>query len=162
MEDTSREPSPKRRKINNEHPQTPSKDLARTLIGSISPPPLQRLRKAELPIESSRVDEDPKLLKSPFQLTRIQDLPEASNKDALSLKDILGDPLIAECWEFNYLHDLGFLMDTFDFDVRDLVKVHVIHGFWKNDDSSRQKLQVVLNSSTFFILFFSFFLFISS
>ncbi|KAH8593008.1 tyrosyl-DNA phosphodiesterase I, partial [Bisporella sp. PMI_857] len=80
------------------------------------------------------------LLKSPFQLTWITDLAESSNVDALSLKDVLGDPLISECWEFNYLHDLRFLMDAFDPDIRDLVKVHVIHGFWKNEDQSRLSL----------------------
>ena len=81
-------------------------------------------------------------MKSPFQLTRITDLPPASNVDTISLKDILGDPLIAECWEFNYLHNLDFLMDAFDEDVRDLVKVHVIHGFWKQEDASRLNLVV--------------------
>jgi tyrosyl-DNA phosphodiesterase-1 len=73
---------------------------------------------------------------SPFQLTRIKDLPPALNIDAVSLKEILGDPLIAECWEFNYLHDVDFLMNAFDEDVRNLVKVHVVHGFWKNEDKA--------------------------
>jgi tyrosyl-DNA phosphodiesterase 1 len=84
-------------------------------------------------------------MKSPFQLTRITDLPPALNVDTVSLKDILGDPLISECWEFNYLHNLDFLMDAFDEDIRDLVKVHVIHGFWKQEDASRRNLMV--NSS---------------
>ncbi len=101
---------------------------------SISPPPLRR--KIEV------LDEAPKVIKSPFQLTRINDLPPASNVDAVTLKDILGDPLISECWEFNYLHDLDFLMDAFDEDVRDLVKVHVIHGFWKQEDANRRSLIV--------------------
>lgn len=69
-------------------------------------------------------------------------VPDSSNVDAVSLKDILGDPLISTCWEFNYLHDLDFLMDAFDEDVKDLVKVHVVHGFWKNEDTSRQNLRV--------------------
>ena len=83
-------------------------------------------------------------MSSPFQLTRIQDLPASSNVGAVSLKDILGDPMVAECWEFNYLHDLDFLMSAFDEDVRELVKVHVVHGFWKREDASRINLQVVL------------------
>jgi tyrosyl-DNA phosphodiesterase-1 len=62
--------------------------------------------------------------------------------DAVSLKDILGDPLISECWEFNYLHNLDYLMEAFDDDVRDLVKVHVVHGFWKNGDQQRLNLKV--------------------
>lgn len=84
----------------------------------------------------------PKVQKSPFQLTWIQDLPASSNVDAVTLKDILGDPMIAECWEFNYLHDLDYLMEAFDSDVKDLVKVHVIHGFWKQEDGQRQRLKV--------------------
>ena len=83
---------------------------------------------------------------SPFQLTSIRDLPASSNVDAVSLKDILCDPLIAECWEFNYMHNLDFLMDAFDDDVRDLVKVHVVHGFWKNEDPSRLRLKVGFTS----------------
>lgn len=79
---------------------------------------------------------------SPFHLTWVQDLPDAANTDAVTLRDLLGDPLIAECWEFNYLHDIDFLMAAFDEDVRDLVQVHLIHGFWKKEDTSRLMLQV--------------------
>lgn len=32
------------------------------------------------------------------------------NLDAVQLKDILGDPLIKECWNFNYLFDIDFVM----------------------------------------------------
>ncbi|KAK4130176.1 phospholipase D/nuclease [Trichocladium antarcticum] len=79
--------------------------------------------------------------RSPFQLTRIRDLPPELNKDTVTLKDILGDPLISECWEFNYLHDIDFLMAAFDEDVRHLVKVHVVHGFWKKEDPNKLQLQ---------------------
>lgn len=81
-------------------------------------------------------------LKSPFQLTTIRDLPEAANRDCVGLADILGDPMIAECWEFNFLHDIHFLMSHFDEDTKNLVKVHVIHGFWKREDPNRIALQV--------------------
>ncbi|MDA4132160.1 MAG: tyrosyl-DNA phosphodiesterase 1, partial [Thaumarchaeota archaeon] len=84
----------------------------------------------------------PRRFKSPFQLTAIRDLPAEANVDAVMLRDVLGDPLIAECWEFNYLHDIDFLMGHFDEDVRDLVRVHVVHGFWKREDESRLALQV--------------------
>lgn len=84
----------------------------------------------------------PQRFKSPFQLTAIRDLPAEANVDAVMLRDVLGDPLIAECWEFNYLHDIDFLMGHFDEDVRDLVKVHIVHGFWKREDESRLALQV--------------------
>ncbi|KAM0488260.1 hypothetical protein ACHAP7_001252 [Fusarium lateritium] len=80
-------------------------------------------------------------IKSPWQLTWIQNLPESDNKDAVSLRDLLGDPLISECWEFNFLHDIPFLMNAFDSDTRHLVKVHVVHGFWKRDDENRIALE---------------------
>ena len=45
------------------------------------------------------------------------------------------------------MHDLDFLMAAFDEDVRDLVKVNVIHGFWKKEDSSRLNLTASSESS---------------
>ncbi|KAG9253413.1 tyrosyl-DNA phosphodiesterase-domain-containing protein [Emericellopsis atlantica] len=77
---------------------------------------------------------------SPWQLTWIRDLPEDLNRDAVTLKDLLGDPLISHCWEFNFLHDIDFLMDAFDPDIRHLVNVHVVHGFWKQEDPNRLRL----------------------
>lgn len=127
------EPSRKRPRLEDENRSTNRRDLHNSLTGSVSPPPLRR-KTAAAPA--------PKIVPSPFQLTWIRDLPASSNVDAVSLKDILGDPLIAECWEFNYLHNVDYLMDAFDEDVRDLVKVHVIHGFWKNEDPSRLNLKV--------------------
>lgn len=47
---------------------------------------------------------------SPVQLTRIRDLDVSKNVDTIGLHDILGDPLIKECWQFNYLFDVDFLM----------------------------------------------------
>uniref|UniRef100_A0A0B7JHB2 Uncharacterized protein n=1 Tax=Bionectria ochroleuca TaxID=29856 RepID=A0A0B7JHB2_BIOOC len=82
----------------------------------------------------------PPTLLSPWHLTWIRDLPEDLNKDAMTLTDLLGDPMISECWEFNYLHDIPFLMDAFDNDTRHMVKVHVVHGFWKQEDRNRQRL----------------------
>ncbi|KAH8659164.1 tyrosyl-DNA phosphodiesterase [Tricladium varicosporioides] len=131
--DSSREPSQKRQKLGNENDSyVQNSNLPRTFTSSISPPKITR--KQENP--------GTKLVSSPFNLTWIRDLPESSNIEAVNLKDILGDPLISECWEFNYLHDLDFLMSSFDEDVRDLIKVHVIHGFWKSEDQSRQNLSL--------------------
>jgi len=81
-------------------------------------------------------------LASPFRLTRIKDLSDEDNIDAVSLSDLVGDPLIAELWDFNYLHDIGFLMRHLDSDTRALTKVHVVHGFWKREDSNRLLLEV--------------------
>ncbi|KAM0641998.1 hypothetical protein ACHAQF_004063 [Verticillium nonalfalfae] len=98
-----------------------------SLHRAISPPARRKSKAATTP--------------SPFQLTHIRDLPTSSNADAVTLKDLLGDPLISECWEFNFLHDIPFLMSHFDEDTRDLVKVHVVHGFWKREDGNRVALQ---------------------
>lgn len=83
-----------------------------------------------------------RIISSPFQLTKIRDLGPDMNVDAVSLADLLGDPLISECWEFNYLHDVDFLLSHFDEDTRALVKVHIVHGFWKQEDWHRQSLEV--------------------
>ena len=87
------------------------------------------------------------MLPSPWQLTWIRDLPEELKRDAMSLKDLLGDPLISECWEFNFLHDIDFLMSAFDADTKHLVKVHVVHGFWKREDTNRLILAVSVRLS---------------
>jgi len=133
MDSFSDEPSRKRRRIGleNDEDKTNSKRNVSliSLDRPISPPPLRRH-----PAQ--------KIIDSPFQLTTIEDLPASSNVGAVSLKDILGDPLISEVWEFNYLHNLDFLMEALDEDVRDMVKVHVIHGFWKEEDQSRRNLIV--------------------
>ncbi|EPE33077.1 Phospholipase D/nuclease [Glarea lozoyensis ATCC 20868] len=129
MEDFDQDGPRKRRRLSDDG-QIESSPTVRTLERPVSPPPLRRALKTR------------KDVPSPFQLTRIHDLPESSNLSTVSLRDILGDPMIAECWEFNYLHDLDFLMDAFDPDVKDLVKVNVVHGFWKSENPSRQRLKL--------------------
>lgn len=47
---------------------------------------------------------------SPFQLTKIRDLAPHQNVDTIELKDILGHPMIKDCWNFNFLFDLDFVM----------------------------------------------------
>lgn len=47
---------------------------------------------------------------SPVQLTRISDLAPRQNVDTVGLVDILGNPMIKECWNFNYLFDIDFVM----------------------------------------------------
>lgn len=54
--------------------------------------------------------EGAKYVKAPVQLTRIKDLAPHQNVDCVGLSDILGDPMIKECWNFNYLHDIDFVM----------------------------------------------------
>lgn len=95
------------------------------------------------PIPSS-IPPTPNLLPSPIQLTHIRDLSPTSgnNADTVRLRDILGDPMIRECWQFNYLIDVDFLMSQFDEDVRSLVKVKVVHGSWKRDEPNRIRINV--------------------
>ena len=54
--------------------------------------------------------EGAKYVKAPVQLIRIEDLAPHQNVDCVGLSDILGDPMIKECWNFNYLHDIDFVM----------------------------------------------------
>lgn len=123
------EPPSKKQRLTDSRDETSSPRLE-SLSRQISPPPTKR--QPSTPIRIS----------PPFQLTKIRDLPASSNQDAVSLPDLLGDPLISECWEFNFLHDIEFLMKHFDEDTRHLVKVHIIHGFWKREDPNRLSLQV--------------------
>ncbi|EXJ57908.1 hypothetical protein A1O7_05331 [Cladophialophora yegresii CBS 114405] len=80
------------------------------------------------------------LIASPFKLTKIRDLPASQNIDTVSLHDILGNPLIKEAWVFNYCFDVDWFMNFFDSDVRNQVKVKVIHGSWKNDSPAKQAI----------------------
>lgn len=136
------EPPLKRRRLSDDdEEQTTNKrnETPVSLSHPISPPRKRRPRER-------------KLIPSPIQLTTIRDLPKESNIGAVSLHDLLGDPLISECWEFNFLHDVDFLMSHFDEDVRSLVKVHIVHGFWKRDDLNRLSLEV-RHLPFFFFLF---------
>lgn len=57
--------------------------------------------------ESTKVG---KMIPSPIQLNHVDGLPTKSNVDTLRLSDILGDPLVKECWLLNYLFDIDFVM----------------------------------------------------
>ena len=74
---------------------------------------------------------------SPIQLTKIRDLPPSHNASTVSLHDLLHDPLLKECWNFNYLFDIEFVLSHLDPDVRHLVGLKIIHGFWKTEDANR-------------------------
>ncbi|KAF2145253.1 uncharacterized protein K452DRAFT_356532 [Aplosporella prunicola CBS 121167] len=78
---------------------------------------------------------------SPIELTRIRDLPAAANRDTVSLGDILCDPMIAECWQFNYTIDVDFIMENLDPDVREMVRLKVVHGTWRKEDPQWVRLE---------------------
>ena len=73
-----------------------------------SPPPATPEDTKE--VEAGKYEHGEKLIRSPVQLTRIQDLAPWQNIDTVGLGDLLGDPMIRECWCFNYLFDLDFVM----------------------------------------------------
>ncbi|KUI57514.1 hypothetical protein VP1G_04809 [Cytospora mali] len=147
------EPPTKRQRlrIDDDGKTTAGTSTPRSLSHPVSPPKRRNRPQSTTPTEHPQLPTEPtssnsagtekRTFRSPFQLTWIRDLPDEANTDAVTLGDILGDPLIAECWEFNYLHDIDFLLSHFDPDVRQLVKVHVVHGFWKKEDPSRLMLQ---------------------
>ena len=92
------------------------------LLAPISPPQINRSAHASGSGTTTSVvshntlqkQEDPSLgnlnVSSPIQLSYVEGLPISNNVDTVSLKDIVGDPLIKECWAFNYLIDVDYLM----------------------------------------------------
>lgn len=153
MADSADGQEPPRKRAKVEAPvdtQANSSPVLTSLATPITPPQ----RKARLPseawkpspqsvAEASQAGHTPAALPSPWQLTTIRDAPATLNNDTITLKGLLGDPLIAEIWEFNYLHDLDFLMETFDPDVRDMIRIHVVHGFWKAEEAQNLKVQKI-------------------
>ncbi|RAL16448.1 tyrosyl-DNA phosphodiesterase 1 [Aspergillus homomorphus CBS 101889] len=120
---------------------TSTKPLA-SLHRSITPPLLSRSAKNISPTKAQPLNPNPQTLRSPIQLTHIRDFSPSSgnNVDAVRLRDILGDPMIRECWQFNYLHDVDFVMSQFDEDVRSLIQLKVVHGSWKREAPNRVRI----------------------
>lgn len=50
------------------------------------------------------------IVRSPFKLTHIRDLPTNANIDTISVRDILGDVMLKEVWLFDYLYDVDWVM----------------------------------------------------
>lgn len=88
-------------------------------------------------------EEETNYVPSPIQLTSIRDLPPSHNNSTVSLHDLLRDPLLKECWNFNYLFDIDFVLSHLDSDVRHLVSLKIVHGFWKAEDANRIALASV-------------------
>ena len=149
--------SAKRRKVSNRGGQnddipvgggiTPLASLSRT----VTPPPSRRPLQIQGQIKQRRTSaqnlpskDGHTVIPSPIQLTHIRDLSDSSgnNNDTIRLRDILGDPMIKECWQFNFCFDVDFIMDQFDPDVRDIVQVKVVHGSWKKEAPNRIRIDV--------------------
>ena len=117
-----------------------------SMLRSVSPPRKRQRPRAEsnVSVTSSAPssEREPGSLRSPFQLTTVRDLPASANVDTLTVKDVFGSPALVECWEFNYLHNLEFLISSFDEEaVSRGLAVHVVHGFWTSEDPRRDALE---------------------
>jgi len=98
--------------------------------------------------EAANGPKKPRVLCSPFQLLRARSLPSQNNADTISLHEIFGDPLIREAWIFNFCFNVDWTMQHFDADVRELVKVKIVHGSWKRDDGNRIAIEEHLKKWT--------------
>ncbi|RPA90888.1 phospholipase D/nuclease [Choiromyces venosus 120613-1] len=114
---------------------------------SPTPPLEKRLKGGKAPMEQQ--DERSRHLMpikpgvgvaSPFQLTRIGELPESENVDAVGIRDILRRGPLKEVWIFNYLFDLDWVMNQFDPEVKDTVQVRIVHGSWRREDTNRIRI----------------------
>lgn len=74
----------------------------------ISPPTLRRGLKVDEAITAHNLDM--RSIPSPIRLSRIRDAPTNDNIDAVRLHDLVGSPLVKECWHFNFLFDVDFVM----------------------------------------------------
>ena len=133
-------------------PQLVRDDAVMLQMGAFPQPQIPTDQLLTIPNDNSKATESdptilniktatkPKIIPSPFKLTSIRDLPPSKNVDTISLHEILGNPLIKEAWIFNYCFDIDWLMQYFDSDVRDQVKVKIIHGSWKSDSPNKQSI----------------------
>lgn len=118
-----------------------------SLRASISPPRSRSAQTPATPMEVKKESNDgmkptiPRgtIIPSPFSLTKIRDLPDRLNVDTVTLQSIICDPMISELWEFNYMHDLDFIMSNMDPDTRDNTKINIVHGYWKKEDGLYMK-----------------------
>ena len=85
-------------------------ELSSLLNRPISPPHSKRHLGKENVSPYSAQSIPSNAVASPLRLSHVEGLSSANNIDTLRLKDIIGDPLIKECWVFNYLFDMDFLM----------------------------------------------------
>lgn len=134
----------------------PAENNIKSLRRSITPPPCTRQSQpaedrqfepaSQTPHQETKPCPNPETIRSPISLTHIRDFSGSSvnNVETVQLRDLLGDPMIRECWQFNYLFDVDYLMDQFDEDVRDLVIVKVVHGSWKKEASNRIRIDVLI------------------
>jgi tyrosyl-DNA phosphodiesterase-1 len=91
---------------------------------------------------ASQIQTAESCIRSPFRLTKIQDLPDNSNVDTITLGALLGRENLKEVWLFDYLFDLDFVMYAFHPSIRKKVEVKIIHGSYEESSEQRQHLNI--------------------
>lgn len=88
-----------------------TRSIRESLKKSVSPPLLKnRIDGSDAQALDANNVKETQFIASPIQLSKVENLPDRVNIDTVSLKDIVGHPLVKECWTFNYLIDVDFLM----------------------------------------------------
>lgn len=113
-----------------------SQSKSSTLDAPISPPTKKRCDEPT-PSDWIKRENRTKFVSSPVSLIRVAPLSPSENIDTVSILDLLGDPLIKECWAFNFLFDVEWLLSQFDADVRDQVRLNVVHGSWRKESENK-------------------------
>jgi tyrosyl-DNA phosphodiesterase-1 len=85
-------------------------DLPRQISASASPSAAIEAERDTARERGDRGKRSSNYARSPIQLTHVEDLALHQNVSAMRLRDILGDPMIKECWNFNFLFDIDFVM----------------------------------------------------
>ena len=100
-----------KRKLSEIESDSTSGGLASSLRRPVSPP-LRRGAASEKAKSGTQNGNSTasKTISSPIQLSSIAGIPADCNIDTVDLRDIVGHPLIKECWAFNYLIDVDFLL----------------------------------------------------
>lgn len=112
VEDDIDDRARKRQRLSDDEAELPTlPSVEDGALPPISPPGLKRkIVKVHAPSCDALPLLHKRYLCSPIQLTHIRDLPAAENVHTVTLNDIVGDPLIKECWSFNFMTSVDFLM----------------------------------------------------
>lgn len=111
--DRSISPPPKRHASTANHtPEVVAKGRDSTEVNAATSTPLSPANgdSSFKSIKESLNSTSRSVVQSPVQLNFVEELPASGNVDCISLGSILGDPMIKECWLFNYLFDMDFVM----------------------------------------------------
>lgn len=108
-----------------------------------SQPPAKRKPAVENPQQlEAKEDDGIRVIRSPIRLYAIKDLPDSENVDAITLKDIFSSPsTLDEIWSFNFMTNMSFIRGFLGPEDERRVKVHIVHGYWRQGDESRKAME---------------------